>query len=350
MCSFLETLLVVSSEPAAEAASSTSTQVSDFGSDIFPEYLSGFQAGSPAGFNQEIGNPLFGVKDLELLHFYTLITCFTVSNIPEWQLLWQQVVPRIAFTHHFLLHGIMAFSALHFARVQPERKNSLHAEASAHHDIGLRLFRTAMLDLRPQNCDACFAYSSILVVYTWASSDQAGDLFFSDKSIDGERLAVGWSSLLRGVQTLLTEAGEWTTRDFIKLILYPWAMDLELAMQANPEVTMKLASLSSLWDSSPAKFSAAEVAAFNETLALLHEANGLVISSTSQCPVDVMSVTMAWPIRVPETFLPMVTALKPEALVVLAHYSLLLNQVDQVWFMHGMSRHLLRTIQSKIGK
>ncbi|KUJ11460.1 uncharacterized protein LY89DRAFT_654081 [Mollisia scopiformis] len=347
-CSYLD-VPGTSSDLDTGATSSTSSQVSDFRIGRFSRETSKSPRVSIPELHQEISTPLFGVKELELLHFYTGTTCFTVSTIPERHLLWQQVVPRIAFTHHFLLHGIMAFSAMHLARLQPDRVASLHAEASMHHDIGLRMFQSTMLDLSPQNCDACFAYSSIIVVYTWASSDQTADLFFSDKAITGERLTVGWSSLLRGVQTLLNTAGEWIARGSLGVMLYSFAMDRELAKQISPDVTSKLSSLSSLWTASSARFSEVEVAAFNETLGLLHEGYGLVISSSSEWLVDLISIALGWPIRVPEAFLAMVTALVPEALVVLAHYSLLLNPVDHIWYMHGMRRHLLQTIHCRVG-
>lgn len=61
---------------------------------------------------------------------------------------------------------------------------------------------------------------------------------------------IGWVSLLRGVQTLLSAAWEWITRGSVKLILYPYAMDIQLATQTNPEVTAKLMALSQLWESS----------------------------------------------------------------------------------------------------
>ncbi|KAE8440857.1 hypothetical protein EG329_006374 [Mollisiaceae sp. DMI_Dod_QoI] len=256
----------------------------------------------------------------------------------------------MAFSHHFLLHGMLAFSALHLARLQPDRKASLYADASAHHDAGLRLFRTAMMELSPQNCDACFAYSSILVVYTWASSDQTGDLFFPDTSTAGRNISVGWASLLRGVQTLLVTAAEWIGTGSMGIMLYPFTMELELAMIANLEVTAKLTSLNQLWNSSPGKFSPANVEALNETVALLLEAHGLLTSSSVEVQVDTLSIALGWPIRVPEAFLAMVIELKPEALVVLAHYSLLLNHVDHVWFMYGMSGHLLRSIHSRLGR
>lgn len=290
------------------------------------------------------------VNNLELLHFYTTSTSLTLSNRPELQEIWQQVVPRIAFTHHFLLHGILAFSALHLAQSQPERKTLLYGEASAHHDIGLRLFQVAMSNITPQNCDACFAFSSIIAAYAWASSNQNGDLFFSDLSPSEGKPNVEWVSLLRGVHTLLRAAGEWMTSSPMKLLLEPRHIDPELARAADPEVSVKLTTLSQLWDSSPEKFDLGDVEVLNETLTLLREAYGLVASSSVNREIDVILVVYGWPIQVPEAFFPMVKDQKPEALIVLAHYSLLLNKVNRLWYIRGMSRRLLKTIHSKLGK
>jgi hypothetical protein len=290
------------------------------------------------------------VNTLELLHFYTTTTSLTLSNRPELQQIWQHVLPRIAFTHHFLLHGILAFSALHIARSQPERKTLLYSEASAHHNIGLRMFKNAMSNITPENCDACFAFSSIIAAYAWASSDQTGDLFFSNTSVLEENSNVEWVSLLRGVYTLLKAAGEWMTNSPMRLILQPSYIDPELARAADPEGSAKLTALSQLWDLSLGKFDVNDVEVLDETLALLHEAYGLVALSPSNPEIDMILVVYAWPIKVPEAFFVMVKEQKPEALVVLAHYSLLLNKVDQLWYMQGMSRRLLHTIHSKIGK
>ena len=208
----------------------------------------------------------------------------------------------------------------------------------------------AMLNITPQNCDACLAFSAIIAAYAWASSHQTGGLFFSDRSIsDAKESNVDWASLLRGVNTLLDTAGEWMTSKSLKLVLYPPPIDPKLA-KADPEASIKLTALSQLWDSPPGSFNSMEVGALNSTLALLREDYGLVASSSDDCQIDIVSVVYAWPIKVPGAFLVMVKELKPEALILLAHYSLLLNSVDQVWFMHGMSRRLLQTIHSRIGK
>lgn len=53
------------------------------------------------------------LSDLELMHFYTASTSLTLSNAPSRRNVWQSVVPQIAFSHDFLLHGLLAFAALH---------------------------------------------------------------------------------------------------------------------------------------------------------------------------------------------------------------------------------------------
>lgn len=256
----------------------------------------------------------------------------------------------MAFTHHFLLHGILAFSALHLAHSQPERKTELYAEASTHHTIGLRMFQVAISNITPQNCDACFAFSSIIAAYAWASSNQRGDLFFSDTLVPTEKSSVEWVSLVRGVYTLLEAAGEWMTSGSMTLILQPRQVDPKLARAANSEVGAKLTALSQLWESSPERFDTNEVDVLNETLDLLHEACGLVALSSTDREIDIILVVYGWPIKVPEAFFTLVKKQKPEALILLAHYSLLLNKVDQLWYMKGMSRRLLQTIHSRIGK
>ncbi|KAF2670624.1 hypothetical protein BT63DRAFT_243480 [Microthyrium microscopicum] len=296
-----------------------------------------------SGLSLEVGN-------LELLHFYTTTTSFTLSNRTELQQIWQQVVPQIAFTHDFLLHGILALSALHLALSQPERKALLQGEASAHHELGLSKFRIAMSNITPENCDACLAFSTLIAAYAWASSNQAADLFFSDTSTFEEDSQIEWASLLRGVYILLNATFEWMGTSLLKPILFPRPEDPTPPNAEDPVIRDKLTELSQLWVQSPGKFTEVEIQAFNDTVALLQDNCSLVASFSDDRQVDIVTIIYAWPIKVPEVFLSMVKEFRPEALIILAHYSLLLNKAEHVWFVQGMSRRLLQTIHSKIGK
>ncbi|TVY38376.1 Sterol uptake control protein [Lachnellula occidentalis] len=300
--------------------------------------------------HQGIGNQAFGVMDLELLHFFLTETCLTISECPDRQRLWQHVIPQIAFTHHFLIRGILSFAALHLAHTQPERRESLWLEASSHYDVGVGLFNIEVLNITPFNCDACFAFSTLLAAHAWPFSHRTSDLFFSTSPTAEQAFSTTWASLLRGVHALLDTAWDWIANGPLEPLLEPLAMDPAIVRKANPEISAKLTGLSQLWDPPPTRYNSADIEALSESLVLIQEACGILTSSTSERPVSAISLALAWPTYIPATFLELVDRLEPEALIILAHYSLILNQVDGVWFMHGMSRQLLQTIHERVGK
>jgi hypothetical protein len=61
-------------------------------------------------------------------------------------------------------------------------------------------------------------------------------------------------------------------------------------------------------------------------------------------------MTIAWSTITPDTYISLVSQRCLEALVLLAHYCLLLSKIDNVWWLKGISRHLLRSVCRMIGK
>jgi hypothetical protein len=60
-------------------------------------------------------------------------------------------------------------------------------------------------------------------------------------------------------------------------------------------------------------------------------------------------MTLAWPIIVPETYIQLVNQRRPEALILLAHFCLLLSKIDHVWFLKGICRRVLRSVCRMVG-
>lgn len=306
----------------------------------------------------EIAGWDFKILDFELLHFYTSTTAITRCDLPRRQYVWQHVVPKIAFSHHFLLHGLLAFAALHMAHLDPARRKSLHAEASRHHDAALTAFRPIMQNITAENCNACFAFSSTLALYAWASPDCNSNLVFADTSSPVDKDAtVEWVRLIRGTYSLLLAAQDWMSDGPLQplLSLYEgqpaWAPhEAEPTSILDPEVQSKFTALKELWEPSSdwPEPDHESVEALKEALSLLQEAYSMLCSEDKR--VCFTSVVFSWPIRVPEKYITMVNKRVPQALVILAHYSLLLNKLGDFWWMNGMSRHLLQTVHRTLGK
>jgi hypothetical protein len=66
--------------------------------------------------------------------------------------------------------------------------------------------------------------------------------------------------------------------------------------------------------------------------------------------VCTIGMTIAWATICPDIYMSLVNQRRPEALILLAHYCLLLSKIDNVWWLRGISRHLLRSVCRMIGK
>jgi Fungal specific transcription factor domain len=278
------------------------------------------------------------------------------SNTIERQRIWQFIVPQIAFSHDFLLHFILAFAALHLSRLQPERKELLRDSSAKHYNTASSSFRHAILNITRENSGACFACSTFVLTYSWASSDNTGNLFFVDTSVDkiGKESTAEWVRLLRGVHSFLDGYWHWVKEGPLGPLLDMGKFEEPSPTEETLEYTEKFNSLKQLWDperpskTSTAHFTDHDVEDFEKTLELLKSTYGVIVHDSGT--VDTVGVIHAWPIRVPESFIQMVNQQRPEALILLAHYCLLLNKVDHLWWIQGMSRHLLQTIHKALGQ
>ena len=158
----------------------------------------------------------WSLLDLELIHLYSTSTSQTFGSHLERQRVWQHAVPQLAFSHSFLLDGLLAISALHLSSLSPARKEMLCAYATQRQDTALSLFRVALSNIDSETCHACLAFSGFLWVMKWASSDSSIRLFFADPKQDAQDDAVRLDQLLCG-------AGEMVKQYYLELLKGPMA-------------------------------------------------------------------------------------------------------------------------------
>lgn len=200
-------------------------------------------------------------------------------------------------------------------------------EASRHHDIALKLFNISKDGVTQENCDACFTFSALIVTYAWASSNGTYNLFFNPASAEAQE-TVEWVRLVRGISTLLECSYEWVKAGPLGALLSAPNICIE-----NPQIssddTSRFTSLERLWSPLSSRLTAAEASILHETLRILVD----IYSKISHEAVDPAGAALAWPIRVSNDFIQMVNRQQEEALILLAHYCLVLNKVDDCWFM-----------------
>ena len=282
--------------------------------------------------------PPLQMEVLELLHHFTTETCFTLSDRPESHQLWRIVAIQVAFQHDFLMRGILAISALHLSHLRPELHDRYLQIAVQQQDSALASFRSLMSNMDESNCDAFFALSSLVVVYGFESPKNSDSLgMFSGKDADE------WLPLIRGVNTVLQTLWPCIKNGRLSSLLHDHKQ--EPPKKQLPDVLVnQLANLENLCEN--ASDGPAAVDAYRLALANLRACFSRMNNKQPyECEV---SITFLWPVIIPQEFLTLLNLRRPEALIILAHYCIILHHLDNYWWMKGWARHIVENIDREI--
>ena len=254
--------------------------------------------------------------------------------------LWQVHAVRLGFKHEFLLRAILTVAALHLRYLKPLQSSYYDLMASTHQNFALETARDALASVDENNCHAIFTFSCLIVIMTSASlRKQAG--------MEAHQEILEWFFLLRGCNSVLQLHWETLRNSF----LYPL---LDEVHQTETKATHSIKDADRIMDllttccysradgdAEASKAYAMTVyelmKVFSQVSILRDRGQGLILS----CCI--------WPNTIPQKYLELLADQKPQALVILAHYAVLLHWADQEWFMRGMARYLLDTIKSSVG-
>ncbi|GKZ33666.1 hypothetical protein AbraIFM66950_003695 [Aspergillus brasiliensis] len=282
-------------------------------------------------------------SDPELMHHYSIYTARSIARRPEMQQVWQVEIPKIAYSHEFLMHGILALSALHTACTCPDKYSSYLKSSRYHIALALRSFRKALLAPRAENCCALFASSSIIMVYTFATPaepDSAGTWAILESVIELFRLCRGIMAL-KGFMAVI--------RNSPLRPLFLQDFDASISMvRANPNklfvgIENELHQLSYFLDS--------ELSDTHQKLSCGHALERLDYSfkciQHAELPLE-CGMIYIWPISVQEEFIYLVKEMNVGALVLMAYYCAQLCVFKDYWFVGERARSLFSEISTAL--
>ncbi|KAH8696715.1 putative C6 transcription factor [Talaromyces proteolyticus] len=278
------------------------------------------------------------LRDLELMHHYSTVSYRTISCHDKFSASFQNEVPKIALSHPFLMHGLLALSASHLAYLNKgsERAKGYDELAAGHQTLALTLFRKALDNITPSNSEALFAFSSIAAVLAFASPQTTG--VHSLSPID-EMLQV--VNLCRGVSQILQTSTQWlkTANSWVPNVL---ASIRTVETQPIPaDVDEKLSLLFKLNTDLTVTGQTIE-----ETAVCEHALSELSLSFEQiHSGFDPISV-FRWPITVKPAFISSLRERRPMSLVALAHFCILLHMMNDFWWIKEWPRQLLQSIHT----
>lgn len=271
------------------------------------------------------------MMDLELLLQWCNSTHQALSRSPRLDPIWRHLVTEEALTQPFLMHGILAFSALHLARTKGDSRATYIGAAVAHQNQALALFRERLGDINASNAKAMFAFSSIVVVYAFGFP-QMSDSGDPRTSVDDlYRVLV----LSKGVQQVINKASSSLHESSFKPLLQfddytPYLPDSAWsALDRLREVNHDCGAQNSTHDT----------AAYDQVIDKLAEELSAVYGGLNS-----ITVAVRWAIRLKPNYVDSLRELRPLALVILSYYCVLLHYLRQNWCLDEWGARVAKAI------
>lgn len=239
----------------------------------------------------------------------------------------------------YLLHQLLAFSARHLAFLHPERSASFFHQAATLQTRAVSLFNTAWTEVDRSNCVAVLLFSSILGHHLLADSLAKRDPGGLDAFMTHYMQCLNMS---RGIYTIAKAA-------------WPLLMDSELepVISSGSEFTSRVPRGNHCQQIKELVVGADELGAEDKE-ACLQAIQYLQVGfdaalADEEEPQNRHKMIFSWTMLAPPEFTVLLAAERPEALVLLAYYALLLHYGRKMWQVGDAGAYIIGMIVNYLG-
>ncbi|KIM92622.1 hypothetical protein OIDMADRAFT_208750 [Oidiodendron maius Zn] len=303
-------------------------------------------------------HPVSSLLDLELLHNFSTETSLTITTHVPLQQFYRTTFVTEALKTDYLLQYVLSISAFHLAQqhqellvsVDENQKSTILLKiegylvaANFYHDVALSSFRQSLANITAEDSHALFACAALIAMTSLAqSTDSLRTLSLTANQESGSTI-MKWLVLIRGVNSVLRETREWVCVGPMAPMLY--MRDTEgygsSIGKVGDDVTAHLDRLSAAFlDSAEPRVADVCVGAIE----LLRQSFAGIAAGCDY------SIVFFWPVLVHEDYMALLQSNRPEALVVLGSYCVLLHTQNWCWWIKGWPAHMLKTIDEVIGE
>lgn len=300
-------------------------------------------------------SPYVGVNDLELANHFLNTPPKKIATIPGLHALKNLDFPTKTPKHPYLLHGVLAASALQIARTK-----QAHAEGSpipymnrarSHQQLALSSYIRTLNKINAESCHFIFGFSLILAGLELAfcspsESDNMQNLQPDTFISDITRIF----DLMQGAVSVAEAASAWIFQCALEPLLLPVrTMMHEAPNLPDPDIDVTLQEL------------IAEIRRLYSTTRQteLHNNQGDKVATTCVSAVlelrnlfgclgkeepDNFKAALGWLAFVAPSYVSLVKVRDPAALTVLAHYGVALHSLNHAWWLRGIGSKLVLSV------
>lgn len=281
--------------------------------------------------------PTFTVRerdDLLLMHHFTLTAYKAVGVSPEAAIVWRDLVPQLAFEYDFLLHGILAVTALHLALTSPSNKEVHSATAMRHYTAALELFRPYLSSITSCNISPIFAFSCLVPIYIFGYPHTSS---LPSNPLPEMLEIIG---VLRGCAGIVRSGNEWLESGPFKHLLLPSPTEPSQALPIDIEVALsRLSIYNSKTTTDPTLLNN-----YSGAIGILRESFKLALNTPGE-----QKVALPFPILISPEVPMRMRERDPMSLVILAHYGVILHWLSTSIWMRGWGALVVDAVKETVG-
>lgn len=282
------------------------------------------------------------LADLQLLHHYTIDTYQSMTTDPNLHDVWQKHLVQWGIESPYILHLVLALSALHLAYEKPDLQDQYIQQADNHFSFGVRSVTSVIAELNADSCQKVYMSAVMICFIYFGRGPRPGEyLIFSDSG------PAEWLVLMRGVRLIVTSHHEKVFSGILEPRPNGRSRDLTAEMRiklhehtVHTEAVQRLVERDIADDETRGRYLAVIENLF-EIMREVYERR-----SGGSSGVDLMDLLMGWFYRLPEETIGSLERKEPHSLVILAHWVVLLKYMDSAWFMDGWANHMLSGIST----
>ena len=282
------------------------------------------------------------------MHYYTALTSLSMTENLAHRHIWQLIIPPLAFSHSYLLHGILSLSALHrYYDAKPEERRALINMAREHQQAALSVYIGHLQNINENNCHAMFAYSIILggICYSFIRERQGGP-----EQDDIVEMIVAAFDTLIGATAVAVHAREWLHSGQLKPLMTPLISYDECLTRLAPASRNVIDFLLHSLPAVGTVMQGVEEPMTEESHAIYTTAIRALVVGFPHADGGLSSVSevVSWPIMAGTGYLMLLKQQDPLALLILAYYGVALHYCNRSWFLQGSGKRLVLAIAEKV--
>lgn len=252
---------------------------------------------------------------------------------------WRVNVPRVGFSHLYVLEGVLSIAALHLARIKPERRDELLKQAMVHHNASSSLAVPILDNINSGDSVPLLFFSMITTYIAFASPKESNKLLGISNGVLPE-----WLFLFQGMRSVM----DVTSVAYNSMLSLGVILDSgrqmdniwEMNAQSEHEGLRELESMITRYVKDPGKSQE-----LSQAIDLLRRSFAIFYGNNYTGEQRLRGAFM-WLFKISSNFVGLLRDRDSEALCVLAFFCVLLQRLDYNWWIEGWGVHLVARIYS----